>query len=1263
MKRKLFAVLIWMLIACMLAPTAIAEDNQQNWQLLETRSKPATCTEQGVNAYISDAGEVKTETVPALGHKWGDWEIQTAATCLETGVEIHTCTRCNQATETRTIPAKGHTWGDWTTTTPATCAEEGVQTKTCSVCGAKETKAIAKDSSAHQFGEWKVTKDATCKEDGTKVRTCSSCGKEETQTISKSSAHQFGEWKVTKAATCSEDGVQTRSCSVCGKQESSIIPKTGEHTWSDWTVSKEPTCVASGMETRKCTGCGKTENSSIEKLEHQWSEWVVKKEPTCKERGKKQRSCARCGAVENLNIKELGHEAEEWTVTKEPTCQKVGEKQGACIRCGKILTKKLNRVDHDYEEWETVTEATDFSKGKRQSVCRFCKRKKTEEYYPDGTLAKDLDNDPEAVKELQTELTVLGFLKKDITSVYDKPTIEAVKKAQKGLGLKQDGICWPGLSKLLGLKNVLSAPLSAEAAEAASVEAEAELPGGIGGGGDEEGIGPSPEKYKLQLEVKKTSPKKDYYSLGDELVYEWTLTNASKTATCKKTKMYWYDIKKGIKQKEEVIEEIGSLKPGESAIGTFTYTVTSEDVLTGKFSLGFIGKGNMGGKVESNPVMFTHFASAGDGGIGGVWTPPEEEALTITKKVTNTPENTYFFVKGETIKFEIEIKNKIADAVDDVIVTDELFGGSWKKTIGTLASGDSKTYEVEYKVKTSDVSKGEVVNTAVVSYTQDGDPKMSKATAKAMTGMNSDGLYIYKTCTNLPKNGLFFMPGETVEFEIQVINPTSKTTFKNLEVYDLLHSKKNPYKTLSQLTAGDSVTYIYKTKVTKYQGKIGKLTNSVMVSYKDPNKKKRLSQSNECTVPCGLEGQDGVIVEKKVISKPDNGSYYEEGEEIRYEIKVTNNTIKDIIAMDLRDSLAKIDDKGYRTIQSGETLAAGETYEIHFSYFVTEDDVENTKVTNVASVYWSVEKDEFTETYSDPVIVPTAPVISDKKAEIENLAGEACTPSLTAMGEGVAQRDLTECGEHTETAQEAREMIADGDYEAASLLWDGEIENLYLEWEKNTSGESRRIAENEQAAFEHQMTALEASLSLVAGEVDAKAIVAEERMEKCIGLCYELHTAPEGRPDSAGGTHTELKKGKAAANCSRDVNYTEAGPVHLEDDQCESHTLTTQLTQALLTIAEDDEDREIAWLRAQSNWLFELDTMYNTWYLSAEPAQKALIAADRMSFDELIKARREALAVMYPDDPATAAEVLANMIMHRTELICSILHKAGVLKD
>ena len=1097
----------------------------------------------------------------------------------------------------------------------------------------------------HTWSNWDIIKRPTCKEEGEQIRYCSKCQKSEKGTIPKLD-HQWSDWKVTRTATCAQEGIQVRTCSACGTEEQKVISKTTDHKWGGWVVTKEATCLASGIQTRTCSVCGKTENSTIDKLEHKWSDWKITKEPTCTERGKKQRRCDRCGTTENLNIKELGHEAGEWTVTKEPTCKITGEKESECIRCGKKMTKKLNRVDHDYEEWETIEEATDFSKGKRQSACRFCKRKKTEEFYPEGTLAKDLDNDPGDVKELQIELKALGLYKKELTGKFDKATIDAVKKAEKGFSLKQDGIAWPGLIKLLlGPKKGKD--------------------DGIGGGDPEDGIGPDPSKYKLQLTVKRISPEKDYYSVDDKITYEWTLTNASTKTACKKTKMYFFLINnKAVKQKEVEIEDIGTLKAGESATGTYVYTVTKDDVLNGKFRHGFIGRGNMGGKVASNPRMFTHFASAGTGGKGG-WTPPSEEALTITKKVDNKPKNNVFFVKGETVKFKIEVKNKTTESVEDVILTDALLGSGWKKTIGTLAGSDSKTYDVEYVVTAPDVNHGEVINTAVVSYTQGGKAKMSNASDKAKTGMNSDGLYVFKTCTNLPKNGLFFVPGETVEFEVQIINPTTDKTFKNLDIYDWLYSKTKVYKKQTELKPGKSITFIYKTKVTEYQGKIGKLTNHVVVRYKDPKKKLKVSQSNECTVPCGLEGQDGVIVTKQVISTPDNGSYYEEGEEIRYLIEVTNNTVKDIIDMDIRDSLAELDSKGYRTVQAGETLKAGETYTIHFSYFVTEDDVANTKVTNIASANWTVskKKDEYTETYSDPVVVPTAPVVSNRKPEMKKVEGDACIPALTAVGEGVAERDLTECADHTETAKEAEKLINSGAYAEASQLWENDIDNLYLEWEKGTEGETRRIAENEQAAFEHQMAALDASLSLVCSDAEAQAIMTEERMEKCISLCYELHTAPEERPDSTEGTHKELKKGKTLSKCRRDVSYTEAGPVHLEECQCESHIMTNQLTQALLEAAEDDDDREIAWLRAQSNWLLELDTMYDTWYLSADASQKALIAADRMSFDELINARRESLEYMYPDDPAAAAEVLANMIMHRTELICSILHKAGVLKD
>ena len=86
---------------------------------------------------------------------------------------------------------------------------------------------------------------------------------------------------------------------------------------------------------------------------------------------------------------------------------------------------------------------------------------------------------------------------------------------------------------------------------------------------------------------------------------------------------------------------------------------------------------------------------------------------------------------------------------------------------------------------------------------------------------------------------------------------------------------------------------------------------------------------------------------------PQNGNYYEEAEEIRYMIEVTNNTVKDIPDMDVRDRLAPLDANGFRTIYEHESLAAGETRSYPFSFRVGPADVENTVVTNYASVNWT----------------------------------------------------------------------------------------------------------------------------------------------------------------------------------------------------------------------------------------------------------------------------------------------------------------------
>ena len=142
--------------------------------LVQVEGKPATCLEDGHSAgvYCSAGCGYDTRIVySAPGyHSWGEWTVQTPATCTEDGLEVRTCTNC-PATEQRTIEA-GHKWGEWTVT-DATCTVDGVKTRTCSVC--KKTETVIIPAEGHKSVPI-PGKAATCTENGlTEGAECSVC--------------------------------------------------------------------------------------------------------------------------------------------------------------------------------------------------------------------------------------------------------------------------------------------------------------------------------------------------------------------------------------------------------------------------------------------------------------------------------------------------------------------------------------------------------------------------------------------------------------------------------------------------------------------------------------------------------------------------------------------------------------------------------------------------------------------------------------------------------------------------------------------------------------------------------------------------------------------------------------------------------------------------------------------------------------------------------------------------------------------------------
>ena len=557
--------------------------------------------------------------------------------------------------------------------------------------------------------------------------------------------------------------------------------------------------------------------------EHTWSEWDVQKASGCETTGFRRRECTGCGAKEEERTPALGHEAKEWTVIHEPNCQRQGRRDAVCAQCGKKMSETIPKTDHDYGEWEVTKKATEFSKGSRSATCRFCGTTKREDIYPYGTLAEGLENDPEAVKALQSELAAQGAYKGLVTGNYDYATGNAVRRLEGNWGLDQDGVAWPGFLRMLGLP-------------------------GLAGRKAGEAVTKDPDGYKIRLYVKQISEEKEYYSAGDQLTYEWTLTNGSERNTLKDAALFHFDGRKSVRKTDEQVALEEAMETGSSINGTYTYTVKKDDVSAGMFSHGFQVRGILSGKeYQSNTIVFVNASGAEATGKKG-WTATPKETLTVTKSVLNKPTNSFFFTEGETIRYRTEIRNGTGKTAADVIVTDELAG---EKHPGTMEAGDVWVCEHLYRVTAEDAGEGEIISTAAVSYTAEGEAKQASATNSTPAGDESKGMYVRVTCTSEPANGEYYTPGEKAEFRILIVNLSTRKTFTTLKVFELPYSDYKPYRTIPTAGPGSCAICYYKAEVTAEDAAGGRMGNRVKVSYRGPNGELIVTESNECVIVCG----------------------------------------------------------------------------------------------------------------------------------------------------------------------------------------------------------------------------------------------------------------------------------------------------------------------------------------------------------------------------------------------------------------------------
>ena len=128
--------------------------------------------------------------IPASHHY--DDGVVVDPTCLDYGYTRYTCTLCgHEYNETGARPIN-HFFGEWYVETPATCETKGVLRRDCENEGCEhfETEVIEKHPNVEQWHE-----DATCTAPGKDGYKCVDCGKEFIESYTEAHGHKYSdEW-------------------------------------------------------------------------------------------------------------------------------------------------------------------------------------------------------------------------------------------------------------------------------------------------------------------------------------------------------------------------------------------------------------------------------------------------------------------------------------------------------------------------------------------------------------------------------------------------------------------------------------------------------------------------------------------------------------------------------------------------------------------------------------------------------------------------------------------------------------------------------------------------------------------------------------------------------------------------------------------------------------------------------------------------------------------------------------------------------------
>ncbi|WP_245949318.1 DUF7507 domain-containing protein [Echinicola strongylocentroti] len=462
------------------------------------------------------------------------------------------------------------------------------------------------------------------------------------------------------------------------------------------------------------------------------------------------------------------------------------------------------------------------------------------------------------------------------------------------------------------------------------------------------GVGPSatqvsdeatvviPADQLIELSLNKTANPKTYAAEGQEITYTLSVTNEGNVTL---HNVLTDDPLSGFSQVTP------QLAPDSTVTFTVPYTITQNDLDVGTVVNEATAQGNApDGTQAADTDMATIIAKQA---------PGIEVVKTASPKTYSSP--------GEVITYTIGVTNIGNVTLQEVNVDDPLTG--LDSFVVTLAPGESRTYTTSYTVSQADIDGGIVENTAMADGKSPSGERVFDEDTEEVDALRAGAITIDKTAD--PK--IFDAAGDVVTYTITVSNAGNLT----LTDVDIVDDKVGFNESIPGLSPGQSESYTldYTLTQTDIDGVI--VVNTATAS------------------GLTLDGQEVEDVDKATIVARGEGAielnksasvkiYYAPGEVITYTLTVENIGTVTLTDVTVNDPLTGFD-------QTIGGLAPGEVQTFTADYTVTQQDIDNGRIINVATAEGYTPTDQLVQS-DDRALTESVRTVDSGKISVSKTA-------------------------------------------------------------------------------------------------------------------------------------------------------------------------------------------------------------------------------------------------------------------------------------